>query len=181
MAKAELQEILQVLTEAGFDAQMVPVEIEGKITDHLVVHLTTDDRKRDVFAQLLYLSDLQEMTDQVPEVVEDEEDMDLLQIYAALPFEFKEEAVPDLARLMLSLNRYLPINGFGLDEEQGLVFCRHVLFCPGGEVDVRVLVEVLGSMAFFVEEHAGILEPVAAGTGSLEAALAEVVRRVQGD
>jgi len=181
MAKAELQEILQVLTEAGFDAQMVPVEIEGKITDHLVVHLTTDDRKRDVFAQLLYLSDLQEMTDQVPEVVEDEEDMDLLQIYAALPFEFKEEAVPDLARLMLSLNRYLPINGFGLHEAQVLVFCRHVFFCPGGELDMQLLVEVLGSMAFFIEEHAGILEPIAAGTGPLEEALAEVARRVQGD
>ncbi|HHN93370.1 MAG TPA: hypothetical protein ENK17_01255 [Anaerolineae bacterium] len=178
MAQSYLQAIAYALDTLGFEAQALPLEVDGKQTEHLVVHLLTDDRGRDVFAQLLFLSNLEEVIGPAVEEIEDGEGMDLLQVYAALPFDYEAEAVPHLARLMLAMNRYLPINGFGLDEELGILFCRHVLFCPGGDVDVRVLVEVLDSMAFFIEEYGGVLEPVANGSGSLAEALAAVSGQV---
>ena len=174
MEQSYLQAIAYALDTLGFEARALPLEVDGKQTEHLLVYLLTDDQGRDVFAQLLFLSYLEEALGRPVEEMKDGKGMDLLQVYAALPFDYEAEAVPHLARLMLAMNRYLPINGFGLDEELGILFCRHVLFCPGGELDIRVLIEVLDLVAFFIKRYTEVLEPVANGSGSLAEALAKI-------
>ncbi len=179
----DLQTLAQVLDDAGFESLVFPLKLDvvDVPIEQMLVHLITDDQGRTTVAQLLFLSALQKAAGELLNVGEDESAIDLLQIYATLPFEIKPDTRPALAMLLLNLNRYLPISGFGVDDGAGVVFCRHTLFCPGGEVDTRVLLEVLDLMVLFIRKHTEILEQVATGAKSLEDALAELEQRTEND
>lgn len=57
----------------------------------------------------------------------------LLQTIAYLPYDLPQKSIGQVARLLHLLNRDIDVPGFGIDEEQRLMFFRCVIPCIEGE------------------------------------------------
>lgn len=63
----------------------------------------------------------------------------VLQLVSYFPYQLPSNQVASTARLLHLLNRDLDIPGFGMDEEQGLIFYRLVIPCFNQQVDPLLL------------------------------------------
>ena len=159
---AELENALQ---QAGFESRRTLFS-EQAPAEQLLVYLGQDGHENDYFLQLLFVGDLRAFAPAGEEHGFPLEN-DYLQFYCQLPFKVLPSAFPDLARLILRINLVLPDGGFGLTEALPAIYCRQVLPCPGGRVDVQAASVTVQGMAAAIEKYYPDLLTVASGEKTL--------------
>ena len=127
--------------------------------DQLFISLGEDEQKRPFVLQMLFVNDLTN----IMELEEKEEDAALLQHFLTFPFTASPITVPELSKLVLMLNRIIPIGAFGLDINQGTLYFQYVLASKDREVNKTVILETVSMIGMFVMEFAKKLEAVATG------------------
>ncbi len=63
----------------------------------------------------------------------------LLQMISYLPFQLKEERLGDIALLLHRLNKEIDLPGYGMDEENKLIYYRVVVYCDEKELNEKTL------------------------------------------
>lgn len=151
MKTRPFSKIGEALQEVGYQSNRGML-VENAPVEHLVVFIGTDDREQDYFLQLLFITDLQEL---IPDraSLDLEVKNDYLQFYCELPFKIKQEAVAELAQLILKVNHKLPVGYFGINAESAAIYCRQILPVPDGRVDIQAVVVTVEGMAVAIEEH----------------------------
>lgn len=92
----------------------------------------------------------------------------LLQTLAYLPFELQKEAKSEIARLLHLVNRDIDLPGFGMDENQKLIFYRLVVPCIDNELPDKTLDLLLGSTKIAAETFIEAIRVVASGEMTIE-------------
>ncbi len=87
----------------------------------------------------------------------------LLQSVAYIPYQLEDKAINEVARVLHILNRELDVPGFGLDEQQKLMFYRCVILCPDHVLDEKILELYLATTRIAVESFMGAISMVASG------------------
>ncbi len=159
---AELENAIQ---EAGFESRRTILS-EDIPVEQLLVYLGRDDHENYFFLQMLFAGDLQ------PYLAGSEGsgfplENDYLQLYCQLPFQPLTSTFPDLARLVLRINTVLPGGDFGLNEATPAVYCRQVLPCPGGRVDVQAAAITVQRISGAIEKYFPELLAVGSGEKTL--------------
>lgn len=101
----------------------------------------------------------------------------LLQLLLFLPVQIKKECEASVGRLMHLVNREMDIPGFGMDEENAVIFYRMMLFTIDNQVDERQIALFLSSLEKIIRAFTLPLMAVAQGRLSYE----EVVKKLKGN
>jgi len=88
-------------------------------------------------------------------------DLKFLSLLYFFPFQFKDEAVNDIARYILLINKTLEFSGFGLSEVDRLIFFRHDLWCNLGKVNRDLLKSFLGYVLLLADAFGPKFEQLA--------------------
>lgn len=153
MNKSEWQEITGFLKNLEFSVKEETIQQDsGSSLSVLSIFLGSDSLKRDLYLQLTLL----EM-----------EKKRFCQCFLPFPFNCKKEVFPDLARLILLINKVSPLPGLGLSEIDQMVtfnylfpYSRHEFF------DFFPL--LISKILFIYEVYQPHLENLAAGKISYE-------------
>ncbi|PKL75637.1 MAG: hypothetical protein CVV27_14365 [Candidatus Melainabacteria bacterium HGW-Melainabacteria-1] len=133
------------------------------------------DPTRQLVVSLLFYNDLLKSLGKA-----ENPDADSLQIMALLPFSVPTETEADVLRLITLLNSVLPLGHFGLDPAQGPYY-RYDWKVIERNVDGLLLIELMGTILFFLEHLAYRLESVATGQKSVEEASQEDIHFAKPD
>ena len=87
--------------------------------------------------------------------------------YVALPFPYEDQAIGELARLLLFLNKGLDFAGWGLDEADRHVYFHYVLHSPKQVETPRLIAGIVGMITLVLDSMADYVELVACGEKSL--------------
>ncbi|MEG0036693.1 MAG: YbjN domain-containing protein [Victivallaceae bacterium] len=90
-------------------------------------------------------------------------DGDLLQMIAYIPYQLKATSNGETARLLHLLNKDLDMPGFGMDEDQNLIFYRVVLPCLEQEIDPKLILIYIRTFEFVCDSFSNAIGMIAAG------------------
>ena len=166
--KNKLKEINEGLLQLGYEVFEVPLN-EDNTKQQIVVVL---DKGSDLALTIFYLSDLLDfasMDQEVSQITKEfnKSNVDFLQLYIRFPFDFKDESIPDLARLILMANWSTPVGAFGMNESQKVIYYRYVFEVMGNEPGVDMVLETVNAMAYFAQYRIDSLKSIASGEMSL--------------
>lgn len=156
----QFEHLRDLLSSHEYPSEILPLE-GTQDARQLVLLLGEDERGREVFMQVMFISDAN------PDMPAQGDGVDLMQFYAHLPFEVSAGAYPDLTRFLLAVNNWLPIAGFGLLEEQRAVYFRHVAMCPDRLIDDRVVLATVDLADLAIAQYGALIEDVATGIRTL--------------
>ncbi len=163
MGKGRLAYLETALSKQGFAVQLISSD-ENVPYAHLNVNLGKDDKGRE--RTLVIRADSFPLPKEVKNSEQAEETLDeqvFLHLFAAFPFQLKEEAVGELSRLLMYFNKPLEIPGFGIDEVNKLVFYRYSLITVGGMIKKRPLIAIIGTIMLLMDALTPQIEAVAQG------------------
>lgn len=92
----------------------------------------------------------------------------LLQIVGYLPYQLHAPAFGEVARMLHLLNKQLDMPGFGMDENEKLMFYRCVVPCPEDKVNENLLGMYIGTLRFACDTFMYAIGSIAAGTRKVE-------------
>jgi len=172
-----LKNLNEGLLQQGYEVYEVPFN-EANAKHQIVVVL---DKESDLALTIFFLSDLLELanSDQETSLVTQEfnkSNVDFLQLYIRFPFDFKDESMPDLARLILMANWSTPVGAFGMNESQKVIYYRHVFEVMGDEPSVDMVMETVNAMAYFAQSRIDSQKSIASGEMSLYTYIKELER-----
>ena len=160
-----LSEMEDILMEEDFQTLYQPVD-EENFYEKLHVSLGEDEKGRQFNIQLHFINDVSRA-----QGGEDEpEDIVLLQMFLLLPYSITDATFMPTARLILMLNRILPLGAFGISEVDGAMYYQNNAGLTDRAMDPDVLVESMRIIGFFVTRFTDLLEEVATGARTFEAA-----------
>lgn len=96
------------------------------------------------------------------------EKQQLLQILAFLPFEYKEETLLDLGRLLHLFNKELDQPGFGLDEAGKVIFFRSMVPATNEIIDDKILEAYLQATKNACELFSPAIYAIASGSATYD-------------
>ena len=96
---------------------------------------------------------------------------DYLQLFIRFPFEVAPQALPDLARLIHMINWSTPVGVFGMQEQQGMVYYRHIFRALQSTPSTADFVEAVDQMAYYSQLRFALLQSIASGKQSLDSLL----------
>lgn len=163
MNQTPLTVIQQDLLADEFDARLMEIDDENPV-ERLFVVFDQDEKGRDQILQLVFINDMLNLSDQPDEP----DDMFLLQFTLELPFRVQESALAEVARLLLALNRVIPVGALGLAEPERQVYFNYVLSCSDREVEDVVAANIVGIVEFYIPSFAVLIEAVAEGSRTRE-------------
>ncbi len=99
---------------------------------------------------------------------------EILQLIAYLPFHLKDSETQATARLLHLLNRDLDIPGFGMDEEQGLMFYRLVVPCLNKQIDSKLLLVYINTVQLACDSFSHAIGLISSGSMNLDELQREV-------
>jgi hypothetical protein len=162
--KSPLQKIARTLQRNGYDTNLLPAGGSHRVS-RLEIGLANDYRDR---PQLLYLSLASEAhaaldgQGQSSDVAADAyEEVDYLQFYIQLPFTPPPQSLPRLAQQLHTLNRELPLVGFGLKED--VVFFRYLMMLAGKKIPDRLVYEAVTMIEFILGRSLPMIEETVSG------------------
>lgn len=167
MIKLSLQSIKNSLRDNGLESSILNRSEEYPL-DYLFVYLDSDSQDRDWTLQICLLKQT------VQEEEYEEESFYHLQLLLPLPFEVQKEHFPNLARLILKINKTCSVAGFELSEEDNLLFFRNVHLVKGEWVCPDLLLSLINYITDLMKNFSSLLEASAEGHYSFEQSLKEI-------
>lgn len=166
--KKFLKDLQENLLNQGYSTYDVQIN-EENTSNQLVVVI---DEHKNLNITVFFLSDLLNLSSSQSDFSEikqefKESKVDFLQLNIQFPFEFQENSLPDLARLILMANWSTPIGAFGLNESQKIIYYRHVFESMGNEPSVDLVIEAINAMAYYAQLRFSSLDLIASGKMSL--------------
>ena len=150
--------------QAAFEAEEFETEIlprnEEVPVDRLLVGLGADDQERE---RIMELAITEPEGDEQP----------LLQFFVLLPFSATEDTFHETMRIIMRLNMNIPLMGFGISDENGMIFFRHVTVIPDEGLPQQWYSECLFLIGFSVDEFSPMIEQVASGEKTFEQIIEE--------
>ncbi|MBA3957592.1 MAG: YbjN domain-containing protein [Parachlamydiaceae bacterium] len=119
MITLNIKQLLEHLRAQNYDAQF------QELTHQVYIVFTIDHREFPLFIKT---------------------DGEVLQLMIFMPCRVEQPVVPDLARVLHLINKELDLPGFGMDENQGLVFYRGFIPSSNGKIESDLLDQILHSM-----------------------------------
>lgn len=106
----------------------------------------------------------------LPEIDDEIEDAELVQVMCVLPFTAESDTFPDVARLLLNVNNKVASGAFGLREADGLIFYKNTLVVPADNAasQSRIIENSFFLAGFMVEQFVNAIEMVVVGKGTLD-------------
>jgi hypothetical protein len=95
------------------------------------------------------------------------------------PFGVHQPAFPDIARLILTLNKILPVPGFGLSEMDRMIFYHYTQLSVNGKIDPEVILAQIAMIVHYVNVHAKAFEAVATRQKTLQQVLEEASAKIE--
>lgn len=177
MLKANLVEIKKLLEKFRYTCEMLNKSEEFPI-DQLIVKLEDDYQAR---TQLLIIrASSQNLSSQDARIglKSNARNYQELQLISTLPFHILDNQIPDLARLILLLNKGMELPGFELSEVDHLIFFRHAFVVPEDDLDERILLSLVGMIELLLSTFTETLEAVAIGNRSLREIIEDAQKKV---
>jgi hypothetical protein len=97
-------------------------------------------------------------------------------LFVEFPYSAELNSIPDLARLLLLLNKGLPFPAFGFSEIDGIIYFRHTLYCDKDEIPVPVATALIGFISLYIDSLSPMIESVASGKKRLHEALQDMIQ-----
>lgn len=97
----------------------------------------------------------------------------LLQILAYFPFTYQDHMLFDLTRFFHIINKEVDMPGFGMDEQEKLLFYRLVIPCLDKKFDPKLLESYLHATENAMEMFFGSIGIIASGSAKLDDLLEE--------
>lgn len=151
MLDLTLEALLSYLQEKGRDTKL------QKETHQIYEVLSIDDKEFPLFIKI-------------------NPDSDILQFITFLPLQFESDAIPDIARLILFINKEMDLPGFGMDESSKMVFYRCVLPSLDKKVSEETLQVYLQTIELVCKTFSPALLAVMQGKMTFEDVLKKVVK-----
>lgn len=104
--------------------------------------------------------------------------MYFLNFLVTLPFIIFDPAYPDLSRLILMLNKVLPVPGFGMSEMDKMVYYQYTYPSINGKIDSDLILTFLALIIHYVNLHGPTFEDVGTRVKSLKTVLEESAKVV---
>jgi hypothetical protein len=164
--RAELERFHELLSKEAYQTQL-RTAADGLPVDTLLVRIETFEEENRVWS--LEMSFL-------PGLEDDLEGVSLLQFFVALSEQIAEEYRPSLNHLIVKLNAKLPIGGFGLLDNPGVLFFKHNAMLPDDnrEISYRIVHELVPMTTYLITSFSEPLLRVATGQESAEDAIADL-------
>lgn len=128
--------------------------------DYLVIDMGVDEKGRPQLIEIFAVQKDIPETEGVKEQTKGNK-QNFLNIQYFLPFKFRGEAVNDISRFLLLINKTLEFTGFGMSEVDRLVYFRHDLFCERSKVNTELLKGLLGYLLLMVDSFSPTIEKLA--------------------
>lgn len=162
-----MQRIEKILADRGFSCERVQNASNGQTTEILTLLLQIDEDSRE---HVLLIEPLPDRSENDPVAV--------LSLSLTYPFYISDiTVVPELMRLLLWMNRFLPIGHFGFSEEEAKVyFIYNLIVEDWHDFSAQVIGEAVGMIAFYTRAHGNIIDMVIDGEATCEDVLDEVQR-----
>ncbi|EPP35063.1 bacterial sensory transduction regulator family protein [Chlamydia ibidis] len=93
---------------------------------------------------------------------------DVLQMICYLPYQLQDNQKGSTARLLHLLNRDIDIPGFGMDEEQGLIFYRLVIPCLNKEINGNLIRVYIDTITLVCDSFAHAIGLISSGAMNLD-------------
>ncbi len=156
---------LKILNDAGYDAVLFDDRADS--LGSLVVPFGDDE---DRLGSDVYIEPIPRRDGDRPD------DMEILAFSRPYPFVFSDlDAVSETIRLILHLNRLLPIGAHQFAEEiPAIYFSYHLVTVSIATIDKNVLLDSLGMVAFFSDLHGDLIDQVAHGRAEADEVIAEL-------
>jgi hypothetical protein len=111
-------------------------------TDRLIITMAEDDKKRPLLLELYIFEKSIELEHHHGK--QEKRKPKFLNFRYYFPFRFKDEAVNDIARYVLLINKSLEFAGFGMSEVDRNVYFRHDLLCASNKIDSHIFKGLIG-------------------------------------
>lgn len=160
LPNSDLKFIQNILDENDFET-VFHTKTESQPFSILEVLLTSFDETKDhVFSlNVHYVNEVAEAFG----AIDESEDIQLLEFLIQFPEVIRPEFFAEVARLILSLNRLLPVGSFGLSESNQAFYFQYTLGLENTEISEVVLLEVIHMIHFFVDDFAPNIAAVGDG------------------
>ena len=149
----DLSSLLPAINEQGYTTEIMP-PTDAAPVEQLLVFLNMDYRRRQRYVELVFVPEMEELT--------------ILQMFVLMPFEIEHSSISTLSRVLLQVNRLLPITGFGLSEHEGWAYFRYLMICPDGSLDPETTATAVWMIEHLLDRFTGLIEEVAKGGMTLE-------------
>ncbi|AHK63063.1 hypothetical protein BOKEGFJH_00189 [Chlamydia avium] len=93
---------------------------------------------------------------------------EILQMICYFPYQLHDEQKGTTARLLHLLNRDLDTPGFGMDEEQGLIFYRIVVPCLQGQINETLLHIYIDTIKLVCDSFSNAIGLISSGNMNLD-------------
>lgn len=162
--------IKEFLKTQSTDVKMEKASQEMPL-DHLVLRFGVDERNRPQSMSLYVVEkELGSLTAQKKMGTK----ATFIHLYMELPTHIQDEAVGDIARYILLINKALEFEGFGMSEVDRMIYFRHDLHCSQKQLSDEMLMGLIGYILLIVDTFLPHFERIASG----EATFVETVEQV---
>jgi hypothetical protein len=171
LIECNLQSIKEFLEKESITCSLEKSPEETSL-DYLVLDMGEDEEGRPQLIELFAVE--KEVRDFLEEKKQPSSiPSNFLHIRYFFPYEFKVEAVNDIARFLFLINKTLDFTGFGMSEVDRLIYYRHDLFCQNSKVNSQTLKGILGYLLLIVDSFGPTIEQLS----SQEMTFAEIVEK----
>lgn len=168
-----LTHIEMALYAAGYEVVYFSPESEPDLPcERLNVVLLRDQHGQEYDVELLFVNDIVEIASRKANVELRPSSTYTLQFTVILPFEVQPEHLSDLACLTTALNRAVTYGALGVNQADGVYF-RYSLVHESKSVDLKVVVELLDSIAAILSGMIPIVQTYLSGAYPLADLLAQ--------
>lgn len=166
-----LQEIQNQLEQAHVNCAYYSATTEVPF-ERILVLLGQDDQQREQIVEMT----AQEQHLHLAENVQTENSFYRIQFQLLLPFKVEDTALPQMASLILFINRLLDFPGLELDELDNQIYYRYVWLAKKHEVDVSIILSILGIILLVLQLFTPAIESIANGTSTFNELLEELIQ-----
>ncbi|MBN2145916.1 MAG: hypothetical protein JW726_00955 [Anaerolineales bacterium] len=165
MESPTLSDFIAAFKQDDFITRLVVAGDEAPV-DQLMVALEDGDyRPWNWRVELMYLPNLK--------------DPSFLQYFAPLPFEYAPGRATEISRFCNHLNENLPLTGFGISEERGWVYFRHMMTCPDNGADPHLVVQTTWAIWYLIDRFGSLVKDIVEGHTNYEQACLALQENLQ--
>ncbi len=156
MVEVSLNSLQTFLNTQNISSRLIEKTAEIPL-DRLVLTLGTDEKNRPQNLDLYVVE--KELASLTPDKKGGK--AIFLHLRHVLPFTLQDQAIAEMARYMLFINKGLEYEGFGMSEVDRIVYFRHDLHCSLRQVSDEVLMGLLGYILLIIDAFGPKLEKIA--------------------